>query len=95
MIRNAALFVIGAAILLAELYPADLTRPLVVVLALVLMGVVTFDSVKTWMGGRIPDGTIRRPDGSPAMSPDDLQRPQERPAPPSPGRRPPDDSPST
>lgn len=87
-VRRAALFVIGAAILWGELethdqYPA---RPVVVVLALVLMGVVSLDQLYRWFAGRttIPDGTHRRPDGTPAMAPEAPQRPPDPPAPPTP-----------
>lgn len=83
--RRAALFVIGALVLLAELFTGDdePARPAVIVLALVLMGVVTLDQVRSWLGGRTPDGTVRRPDGTPTMAPEAPERPQDPPAPPS------------
>lgn len=54
-IRNFALFVVGAVLLVIEieLRPND-TRVWVVALSLVMMGIVTVDQVVTWVRERTP-----------------------------------------
>lgn len=49
LVRRAVLFVLGVAILAGEVWGNDHIRPLVVALALVLVGVVTFDQISAWL----------------------------------------------
>ncbi len=58
LLRRVVLFILGAAILVGELWANDDIRWLVVALALVLMGVTTLDQVQSWLAGRHPWPTM-------------------------------------
>ena len=55
-------FLVGAVLLLAELLWHDPTRPLVVVLALVLIGVITGEQLRRYLDARSSEARARLDD---------------------------------